>query len=230
MRIKQWNSFLSKGTIIIATILFCESWSHSAAIHDRLHKNLQDISDLLFDEPPRYDYEYEYDDLIVRRYDDCNFWGERVTLELIKDGQVLDRVRTYVDPKRYDNLSWGLYFQSKSVILVPESGYNKKSKYKFKKRWSLKKTPPFSSIFYDEIFILNLLDDPMGGEVRRSTDHLKYLSYLKKSGQWHWMTLGISGLDTLDFIDRDYPEEASFTDVKMRVYDKEGQLLYSNNE
>ena len=221
MSIIQRKSILSKNAIVIATILLCTSCSLSKDI-----KNIVDWFRFIFymgeQSTPHTIYEYEYENLLVRRYD-----GSDIILELYCEGKVVDRIRKPYDWRNPCNREWGLYFQPnhKVVSLVAERGCDGGRYSMFKRCPTYSKRYHIHKPMVDPVFNLDYLDNKWNRDISEVGERLSFLSFLKESGQWHWMELG-QKMDTLcNPLFVYHP-----TDVKMRVFDQEGHLLYSDNE
>lgn len=177
----------------------------------------------------KYEYHYEYDcnEVIVRRYDMTN----SVILELVKDGKVVDKVKARISQrdKGYSILfdlyfTYGfidLYFTHHSIVyIIPE--YNLDiidSKVRFRrcgiKTFFFKKS--------DGGFGLDYFGKKSFRTMKNLKEDLKYLSFLKNNGCYYPIDLGCVGMDTLYIYNGVNPVA-----VKMRVVDKNGSVLYSN--
>ena len=165
-----------------------------------------------------YQYEYECEEVIVRRYDRANL----VVLELVRDGKVIDKVKARISRQdKSHSIFFDLYFTYyHAVIIVPEYNPNMSDcKVRFRRSW-------IKTVFKkkrDGFFDLNYFGDKSFRTVWWLKQHLRDLSFLKKRGCYYPIDLCCAGLDTLYNHDGANPVA-----VKMRVVDEYGSILYSN--
>ena len=163
-----------------------------------------------------YLYEYEYGDLMVRRYD-----RDEVTLELLKNGKVVDRVKAIVDRANCDNLYLGLYFDPSGQVLITDEDCNRKY-------WRSPSLPYlYTHVLKKEknCFFLGYLTDMSLRSAEQISEKLEYLQYLKEDGRFYYLNEACHYLDTLYNYSGENPVA-----VKMRVFDKDGNIIYSNGE
>ena len=163
-----------------------------------------------------YMYEYDYGDFTVRRYDNVE-----VTLELLKKGKVVDRVKAKIDKINAYYLHLGLYFDpSGQVLITGEKSTD------FNKYWRCPSLPYLYTYVIkknNDCFLLDYLTDMSLRSVEQITERLEYLQHLQDEGRFYAMNYGYPQLDTLYSY-----EGANPVAVKMKVLDRKGNIVYSN--
>lgn len=165
-----------------------------------------------------YLYEYEYGDLTVRRYD-----RDEVTLELLKNGKVVDRVKATIDNENAYYLYLGLYFDTSGQVFITGEHQTAYTKY-----W---RCPPLPDLYTyvikkdKDCFFLGYLTDMSLTSAEQISEKLEYLQYLKEDGRFYALDYAYPRLDTLYNYDGANPIA-----VKMKVVDEKGNILYSNGK
>ena len=165
-----------------------------------------------------YLYEYEYGDFTVRRYD-----RDKVTLELLKDGKVVDRVKSTIDKENAYYLWLGLYFDTSGQVFITEEKPTEHKNY-----WRCPPLPYLYTYFIKkdkDCFFLGYLTDMSMVSVEQISERLEYLQHLKEEGRFYALEYAYPSLDTLYKYEGDNPIA-----VKMKVVDKKGDILYSNGK
>ena len=165
-----------------------------------------------------YHYEYDCNEVLVRRYDMANY----VMMELVKDGKVVDKVKARISKQdKAHSVLFDLYFTNYHTVLIIRE-YNpdiSDSKVRFR-RCGIK------TVFLnnrDGGFVLDYFGNKSFRTVWWLKDQLEYLSIIKENGFFYPLDLSCAGMDTL------YNHCAQRTiAVKMRVVDENGSVLYSN--
>ncbi len=163
-----------------------------------------------------YMYEYEYGDLTVRRYDNVE-----VTMELLKNGIVVDRVKAKIDKVNAYYLHLGLYFDPSGLVFITGEESTDYNKY-----W---RCPPLPYLYTyiikrdKDCFFLGYLTDMSLVSAEQISERIEYLQHLKDDGRFYALEYAYPSLDTLYKYDGDNPVA-----VKMKVVDSKGNIVYSN--